>query len=71
MELPSEVLIHNPTMGLKGTQGTLLVISEMGYYEVRCTLGSRIHRILLPIQQTALIFGEAEEVPEAILDVER
>lgn len=70
MDLPIEVLIHNPTVGLKGTRGTLLSISEVGYYEVRCQLGSRIHRILLPVAQTALIAGEAEESPEATLDVE-
>lgn len=71
MDLPSEVLIHNPTLGLKGTRGTLLAISEIGYYEVRCELGSRIHRMLLPVAQTALIFGEAEEALEPGLEVER
>ena len=70
MDLPIEVLIHNPTLGLKGTRGTLLSVSEIGFFEVRCELGSRIHRILLPVEQTALIFAEADESPEAELDVE-
>ena len=70
MDLPVEVLIHNPTVGLKGTRGTLLSVSEIGFFEVRCELGSRIHRILLPVGQTALIFAEADESPEATLDVE-
>jgi hypothetical protein len=72
MDLPTEVLIHNATLGLKGTRGTLLAISELGYFEIRCQLGSRIHRILLPVSQTALIVGEAEEeLAELTLDVER
>lgn len=71
MDLPTEVLIHNSTLGLKGTRGTLLAISDLGFFEVRCELGSRIHRILLPVGQTALIVSEAEEVSEATLEVER
>lgn len=71
MDLPTEVLIHNTTLGLKGTRGTLLAISDFGFFEVRCQLGSRIHRILLPVGQTALIVSEAEEVTEATLEVER
>ena len=71
MELPNEVLIHSPILGLKGSRGTLLSISELGFFEVRCQLGSRIHRILLPVERTALIFGEAEEASEPGLEIER
>jgi hypothetical protein len=34
VELPSEVLIHNELLGLKGTRGTLLQIAANGYYEI-------------------------------------
>ncbi len=72
MELPAEVLIHNETIGMKGSRGRLLTISPHGYYEINAKFGDRTHRILLPIDRTVIISKEAEEIPagEAI-EIER
>ena len=71
MELPSEVMIHNALLGLKGTKGRLLQISPEGYYEVNCVFGDSTHRLMLPIAQTVIIAGEAEEAAGPQLEVER
>ncbi|MCH9649506.1 MAG: hypothetical protein K0U98_14785 [Deltaproteobacteria bacterium] len=60
MELPVEVLVHNPTLGVKGGKGTLLRVAAEGFYEMRLEFGSNEHRTLLPIQETVLILAEAE-----------
>jgi hypothetical protein len=71
MELPSEVLIHNSLLGMKGAPGRLIAISENGYYEVNCSFGDKIHRVLLPIGSSALISRQPEEPPVAGIEVER
>ncbi|MEM7050176.1 MAG: hypothetical protein AAF604_10965 [Acidobacteriota bacterium] len=71
MELPSEVLIHNPQMGLKGSPGTLLQIHTLGYYEVNVSFGDRTHRVLLPIGDTVLINKEPEEASPLAIEIER
>ena len=71
MELHTEVLIHNETLGVKGGRGTLLQISPEGYYEVNCVFGERVHRTLLPIHGTVLISREPEEAAGANLEIER
>ena len=71
MELPTEILIHNSQLGMKGAPGKLIAISEHGYYEVNCAFGDKVHRVLLPIEATALIARQAEEPPEAGLEIER
>lgn len=68
MEVPSEVLVHNQVVGLKGVPGRLLGISEQGYYELNVSFGSNVHRVLLPIGGTALIARDAE--PPAVEGVE-
>ena len=72
MELPAEVLIHNETVGMKGSRGRLLTISPQGYYEANVSFGDRLHRVLLPIESTVIIQQEAEEAPtEEGLEIER
>ena len=61
MELPADVLIHNETVGMKGTRGTLLKIHD-GFYELDCRFGDRLHRVLLPVGSTGLI--SRDPVPE-------
>lgn len=68
MEVPSEVLVHNQLIGLKGNAGRLLGISAEGYYELNLSFGSNVHRVLLPIGGTALIARDAE--PPAVEGVE-
>ena len=71
METPNEVMIHNQVMGLKGTSGTLMQISEGGYYEVNLQFGANTHRVLLPIAATVLISKDHEADLGPMLDVER
>ena len=70
MELPSDVLIHNEILGVKGGRGTLIQIAE-GYYEVNCQFGERLHRTLFPIQATVLIAQNPEEVTRFDSEIER
>ena len=71
MDLHTEVLIHNETLGVKGGQGVLLQISPDGYYEVNCIFGERLHRTLFPIHGTVLISREPEEPTAADTEIER
>ena len=74
MELPAEVLIHNETVGMKGSKGTLLTISPHGYYEANVRFGDRLHRVLLPIHRTVVIAQAPEEavgVEAEELEIER
>jgi hypothetical protein len=69
MEIPAKVMVHNPTLGVKGQAGTLVSIAD-GYFEVNMPLGGATHRILFPVAQTVLIYAEA--LPEiATFEVER
>ncbi len=71
MELPAEVLIHNDQLGMKGAPGKLIAISSDGYYEVNCTFGESVHRVMLPVDATVLIAREPEEPPIEGLEIER
>ena len=70
MELHTEVLIHNDTLGVKGGRGVLLQISD-GYYEVNCVFGDKVHRTLFPIQGTVLISREPEDTTKSDMEIER
>jgi hypothetical protein len=71
MELHTEVLIHNETLGVTGGKGVLLQISQDGYYEVNCVFGERMHRTLFPIFGTVLISREPEDSTRVDLEIER
>lgn len=71
MELHTEVLIHNETLGVKGGRGVLVQISPDGYYEVNCVFGERVHRTLFPIHGTVLISRDPEELTSADVEIER
>jgi len=71
MELHSKVMIHNTTLGLKGSEGVLLQISSDGYYEINCVFGDRFHRALFPIQGTVLISREPEDATPSEMEIER
>jgi hypothetical protein len=71
MELPAEVLIHNSQLGLKGASGVLLEIRSEGYYEVNCRFGEKVHRVLLPMQETVLIARQEEQPDQLRIQVER
>ena len=71
MELPTEVLVHNELIGVKGSAGTLLNINEHGFYEVNLRFGSNVHRVLLPVGSTVVIGREPEATPVDSLEIER
>ena len=71
MEIPTEVLIHNELLGLKGGRGTLLQVSGEGFYELNLKFGDRVHRVLLPIGTTVLIANEPEPAVIQQIEVER
>ena len=71
MELHTEVLIHNETLGVKGGKGVLLQISPDGYYEINCVFGERVHRTLFPITGTVLISREPEDTTRIDMEIER
>ena len=71
MELHTEVLIHNETLGVKGGKGVLLQISPDGYYEINCVFGERVHRTLFPIHGTVLISREPEDTTRIDTEIER
>jgi hypothetical protein len=71
MELPTDVLIHNELLGMKGARGRLLQVATEGYYELNCQFGDRVHRVLLPVNATVLIVSQPESTWSGELDIER
>ncbi len=71
MEIPTNVLIHNEVLGLKGSQGRLLRVAPEGYYELNVAFGNNQHRVLLPVAATALIAAEPESRQVVEFEVER
>ena len=71
MEIPSKISIFNRTLEVKGKLGTLIAISQDGYYEVVLEVQSRNHTVLFPIAETVIIFNEALPSISADFEVER
>lgn len=71
MEIPSKVSLFNRTLEIKGKAGTLIAISNEGYYEVVLEVQSRQHTVLFPIAETVVIFNEAVPTAPADFEVER
>ena len=70
MEVPSQVLVHSAILGIKGGEATLLEIHPNGTYELNLSFGTKIHRVLLPVEATVLISKEPEEATAPGLPVE-
>lgn len=68
MDLPAQVLLHNEVLGLKGGKGTLIAVDARGFYEVKISFGEKIHRVLLPIAESVVIFREPE--PQYVIESE-
>lgn len=68
MDLPAEVQMSNEQLGVKNQKATLVSISPHGYYEMRLGFNNRQHKVLVPIQETAIIFREPE--PEYAMEME-
>lgn len=73
MDVPVEVLVHNAILGMKGKEATLLQVHPEGFYELSCHFGDKLHRVYLPVMETALIARAPEELSSAgpVDDIER
>ena len=71
MEIPAKVSVFNRTLEVKGKPGTLIAVSEEGYYEVVLEVQQRNHTVLFPIAETVVIFNEAVPTISADFEVER
>ena len=71
MEIPSKVSVFNRTLEVKGKVGTLIAVSEAGYYEISLEVNQKNHTVLFPIAETVVIFNEALAEISADFEVER
>lgn len=71
MEIPSKVSVFNRTLEVKGKAGTLVAVSEDGYYEIILEVQQRNHTVLFPIAETVVVFNEALPTITADFEVER
>jgi hypothetical protein len=71
MEIPGKVALYCPLIDAKGTVGTLVTVSDHGYYQVEVPIKGHIHVMLLPIAHTALYFTQPEPEAEEGFEIER
>ncbi|HUP45272.1 MAG TPA: hypothetical protein VM779_07135 [Thermoanaerobaculia bacterium] len=71
MEIPSKISVFNRTLEVKGKAGTLIAISDSGYYEIVLEVQQRNHTVLFPIAETVVIFNEAVPATSADFEIER
>jgi hypothetical protein len=71
MEIPAKVSIFSRTLELKGKPGTLIALSDLGFYEIVMDFQGRNHRVLFPVGETVIIFNDAMPAIAADFEVER
>jgi hypothetical protein len=71
MELPTKVLVYSQILNLSGVAGTLVAVRPEGCYELRLVSQGKLHLVLLPIEQTGIVFAEPEPEVMAESDIER
>lgn len=71
MEIPSKVSIFNKTLEVKGKVGTLIAVSDAGYFEVTMEVNQKNHTVLFPVAETVLIFNEPLLPEVASIEIER
>lgn len=71
MDLPADVQLYNELAGFKGNVGSLVSVSPDGYYEVNVKYGQNIHRVVLPVVGTVIIFRTPEPQFEPGIEIER
>ena len=71
MDLPAEVQISNDQLGVKNQKATLVSVSPHGYYELRLGFNNRQHKVLVPVNQTSVIFREPEPEFDMEMEIER
>ena len=71
MDVPAKVMVYNQLLSLSGTQGLLVTVRQEGCYELQLPSQGKVHTVLLPIAQTALVYAEAEPEAAPEIDIER
>lgn len=71
MEIPSKVSVFNRTLEVKGKPGTLIAISEDGYYEITMQVQDKVHTVLFPIADTVVVFNDPLPQVDRGFEVER
>ncbi|HVR44577.1 MAG TPA: hypothetical protein VMS56_14155 [Thermoanaerobaculia bacterium] len=71
MEIPARVSVFNKILELKGKPGTLVAITDGGFYEIHLQVQEKNHTVLLPIAETVLIFNDPLPEISADFEVER
>ena len=71
MDIPAKVMVYNQLLNLSGTQGLLVALRSEGCYEVHLPSQGKVHTVLLPVAQTALVYAEAEAEAPAETEIER
>lgn len=71
MEIPAKVSIFNTTLEVKGKAGTLINVSEDGFYEVTMEVNKKNHTVLFPVNGTVLIFNEPLPEIDQSIEIER
>jgi hypothetical protein len=71
MDVPTKVLVYNQLLSLSGTQGLLVALRAEGCYEIKLPSQGKVHTVLLPVAETALVYAEAEPEAAPEIDVER
>jgi hypothetical protein len=66
MDLPAKVLVFNQLLNLNNAVGTLMAVRPEGFYELRLSSQGKLHRVLLPVASTALVFADPE--PEVLAE---
>jgi hypothetical protein len=69
--MPSNVIVFCPLLDFKNKPATLMTISPHGYYECRVDMAAGNHTVYLPINNTAIIFTDANVIGAIPPDVER
>jgi hypothetical protein len=70
IEREAAIKIYNEALGAKGAKGRLVRVAAEGYYEVTLESQGKNFTTLLPISNTVILAGEAEE-EVATIPVER
>jgi hypothetical protein len=71
MEVPARVMVYNQLLSLSGTLGLLVAVRPDGCYELRLPSQGKVHTVLLPVAQTALVYAEPEPETAPELGIER
>ncbi len=71
MELPAIITVFHANAQFNNKRGSLVRVSDTGYYEITIDFNKRKHTVLLPVSDTIVIFNEPLIEVDAALDIER